>query len=747
MNSSDKQQSLQKDLATEIAEDDGCLLPSTGVRKSKTSVAKKQDEKPTDCLYPSALKSMKKQSSLRKSSRSMSKSKRAAKKTRVPPSSVTFDCPSETLSTEALVDDDTLNPSAANRRKKINSKMSTGSLSSVKRLAESIPDLRRRDSMSSVRRLANTIPNCKPPRSVKSVRSQKKPSLKKKKKAPRSMKPSGSCKRPKKRKSSKPKKRAVSRPVSRPRRRSVSRKKSKYVPKKKTVRSVPAYSYRNFSNNSLYRQQYLDGNGFYSYNSQPRRVYAPKQTNYWQRPIYGSTIPTSPLSCYPTANNTNLLRPSTRHNEPSSYARNYSDAFYPSKRTDPYYSDEYSDSKPSYYDDSYLNRSYDRSSIYDRYNSYNKNYIAPSTGHNPPSYESACQSDEDSVTTEETDYYDEYPRNNYIMPSSGGYRDEAIRNRCLYPSAGVKLSDTSVSTNGSKNRCLYPSAGVKKSDTSVSTNDSKNRCLYPSTGVKKSDTSVSTTSSKKNCLYPSTGFKRSDTSVSTNKSKSSSENPSETCLYPSLGAKRSKSSVNLDTERRNLRESLSDDECLYPSAAVRDSNTSLESSNRDFRGEPSNDCMYPSVGMSDTSVSTEETESMISEADSVATDMLLQPSAGQESESVFSESNESQTSSVESVIMQPSARQDNRRSYQDEDLYEDYETDSYYSEETETATDDNSVDSEDPVGLENVPLTSQGVDRDYSETCSDDEDTESCVDDEESAASSEYYDDDEQMQY
>jgi len=701
MNSSDKQQSLQKDLATEIAEDDGCLLPSTGVRKSKTSVAKKQDEKPTDCLYPSALKSMKKQSSLRKSSRSMSKSKRAAKKTRVPPSSVTFDCPSETLSTEALVDDDTLNPSAANRRKKINSKMSTGSLSSVKRLAESIPDLRRRDSMSSVRRLANTIPNCKPPRSVKSVRSQKKPSLKKKKKAPRSMKPSGSCKRPKKRKSSKPKKRAVSRPVSRPRRRSVSRKKSKYVPKKKTVRSVPAYSYRNFSNNSLYRQQYLDGNGFYSYNSQPRRVYAPKQTNYWQRPIYGSTIPTSPLSCYPTANNTNLLRPSTRHNEPSSYTRNYSDAFYPSTRTDSYYPDEYSDSKPSYYDDSYLDRSYDRSSIYDRYNSYNTNYIAPSTGHNPPSYESACQSDEDSVTTEETDYYDDYPRNNYIMPSSGGYRDEAIRNRCLYPSAGVKLSDTSVSTNGSKNRCLYPSAGVKLSDTSVSTNNSKN----------------------------------------------SSENPSETCLYPSLGAKRSKSSVNLDTERRNLRESLSDDECLYPSAAVRDSNTSLESSNRDFRGEPSNDCMYPSVGMSDTSVSTEETESMMSESDSIATDMLLQPSAGQESDSVVSESNESQTSSVESVIMQPSARQDNRRSYQDEDLYEDYETDSYYSEETETATDDNSVDSEDPVGLENVPLTSQGVDRDYSETCSDDEDTESCVDDEESAASSEYYDDDEQMQY
>merc|ERR1719317_1479524 len=61
-------------------------------------------------------------------------------------------------------------------------------------------------------------------------------------------------------------------------------------------------------------------------------------------------------------------------------------------------------------------------------------------------------------------------------------------------------------------------------------------------------------------------------------------------------------------------------------------------------------------------------------------------------------------------LMQPSARQDNRRSYQDEDLYEDYETDSYYSEETETATDENSVDSEDPVGLENVPLTSQGVD-------------------------------------
>jgi len=724
MNSSDKQQSLQKDLATTIAEDDGCLLPSTGVRKSKTSVANKQDEKPTDCLYPSALKSMKKQSSLRKSSRSMSKSKRAAKKTRVPPSSVTFDCPSETLSTEALVDDDTLNPSAANRRKKINSKMSTGSLSSVRRLAESIPDLRRRDSMSSVRRLANTIPNCKPPRSVKSVRSQKKPSLKKKKKATRSMKPSGSCKRPKKRKSSKPKKRAVRRPVSRPRRRSVSRKKSKYVPKKKTVRSVPAYSYRNFSNNSLYRQQYLDGNGFYSYNSQPRRVYAPKQTSYWQRPIYGSTIPTSPLSCYPTANNTNLLRQSTRRNEPSSYTRNYSDAFYPSTRTDSYYPDEYSDNKPSYYDDSDLDRSYDRSSIYDRYNSYNNNYISPSTGYNPPSYESACQSDEDSVTTEETDYYDEYPRNNYIMPSSGGYRDEAFRNRCLYPSAGVKLSDTSISTNNSKKNCLHPSTGVKRSDTSVSTNNSK-----------------------KNCLYPSTGIKRSDTSVSTNKSKNSSKNLSETCLYPSLGAKRSKSSVNLDTERRTLRESLSDDECLYPSAAVRDSNTSLESSNRDFRGEPSNDCMYPSVGMSDTSVSTEETESMMSESDSIATDMLLQPSAGQESESVVSESNESQTSSVESVIMQPSARQVNRRSYQDEDLYDDYETDSYYSEETETATDDNSVDSEDPVGLENVPLTSQGVDRDYSETCSDDEDTESCVDDEESAASSEYYDDDEQMQY
>merc|ERR1711922_99929 len=141
---------------------------------------------------------------------------------------------------------------------------------------------------------------------------------------------------------------------------------------------------------------------------------------------------------------------------------------------------------------------------------------------------------------------------------------------------------------------------------------------------------------------------------------------------------------------------------------------------------------------------------------SIATDILLQPSARQEGDSVVSESNESQTSSVESVIMQPSARQLNRRSYQDEDLYEDDETDSYYSEETETASDEYSVDNEDPVGLENVPLTSQGVDNDYSETCSDDEDTESCVDDEdtescvddeESAASSEYYDDDEQMQY
>ena len=690
------------------------MLPSTGVRKSNTSVAKKQDEKPT-CLYPSALKSMKKQSSLRRSSRSMSKSRRSAKKTKVLPSSVTFDCPSETLSTEALVDDDTLNPSAANRRRKIISKMSTGSLSRVRRLAESIPDFRRRGSMSSVRRLADSIPNCKPPRSVKSVRTKKKPWLKKKK-ARRSMKPSGFRKRSKKRKSSKPKRRAV----SRPRTRSVSRKKRKYVPKKKTVRnrSVPAYGYRNFSKKSLYRQQYLDGNGFYSYSSRPRRVYAPKQTSYWQRPIYGGTYPASPLSCYPTAKNASLLRPSTRHNEPRSYTRNYNDAFYPSKRTDSYYSDEYSEDKPSYYDDFNLDKNYDRSSMYDRFNSYN-NYISPSTGYNPPSYESACESDEDSVTSEETDYYDEYPRNNYITPSSGGYRDEAIRSNCLYPSAGVKRSDTSVSTN----------------------------------------------SSKKNCLHPATGFKKSDTSVSTNNTKNSSEKPSETCLYPSLGAKRSKSSVNLDTERRNLRESFSDDECLYSSAAVRNSNTSLESSNRDFRGEHGNDCMYPSVRRSDTSVCTEETESMMSESDSVATDILLQPSARQESDSVVCESNESQTSSVESVIMQPSARQLNRRSYQDEDLYEDDETDSYYSEETETASDESSVDNEDPVGLENVPLTSQGVDNEYSETCSDDEDTkfcvddedtescvddedtESCVDDEESAASSEYYDDDEQLRY
>jgi len=747
MNSGEKQQSLQKNLATTIAEDDGCLLPSTGVRKSNTSVANKQDEKPT-CLYPSALKSKKKQSSLRRSSRSMSK--RAAKKTKVPPSSVTFDCPSETLSTEALVDDDTLNPSAANRRQKINSKMSTGSLSSVRRLAESIPDLRRRDSMSSVRRLANTIPNCKPPRSVRSVRSQKKPSLKKKKKAPRSIRPSGSCKRTKKRKSSKPKRRAVSRPARRPKSRSVSRKKSKYAPKKKTVRnrSMPAHSYRTFSNNSLYRQQYLDGNGFYSYNSRPRAVYAPKQTSYWQRPIYGSTIPASPLTCYPTANNASLLQPSTRPARPSSYTKNYNDAFYPSTRTDSYYQDEYSDDKPSYYDDSYLDRSYDRPSMYDRYNSYKNNYISPSTGYNPPSYDSACQSDEDSVMTEETDCYDEYPQNNYIMPSSGGYNGEAIRNRCLYPSAGVKRSDTSVSTNNSKKNCLYPSTGVKRSDTSVSTNNSKKNCLNSSTGVKRSDTSISTNNSKKNCLHPSTGVKRSDTSVSTNTSKNTSEKPSETCLYPSLGAKRSKSSVNLETDSRKLRESLSEDECLYPSAAVRDSNTSIESSNHGFGGEPSIDCMYPSVGRSDTSECTEETESMMSESDSIATDMLLQPSARQESDSVVSESAVSQTSSVESVIMQPSARQDTRRCYQDEDLYEDDETDSFYSEETETASDDYSVGNEDPVGLENVPLTSQGVDRDYSDSCSDDDDdTESCLDDEESAASSEYYDDDDQMQY
>merc|ERR1712168_922380 len=252
----------------------------------------------------------------------------SSKKSVPPPVSVTFDCPSETHSTEALVDDDTMNPSAAGKlRKRFNSKLSTGSLSSVRRLAESIPDLRRIDSMSSVRRLAESIPDCKPP--VKSVRPHKKSSLKKKK-TTRTMKPSGSYKRSKKRKSTKSKARAVSRPVGRPRSRSVSRpvgrpmsrsvsrKKSKPLPKKPVVRSrsIPAYNYRTFSNRSLYRQQYLDGNGFYNYNSRPRRVYAPQQTTYCQRPIYGDTLPPSPLACYPTSHNTNrFLQPSTRYNE------------------------------------------------------------------------------------------------------------------------------------------------------------------------------------------------------------------------------------------------------------------------------------------------------------------------------------------------------------------------------------------------------------------------------------------------
>merc|ERR1719290_807 len=634
-----------------------------------------------------------------------------------------------------------MNPSAAGKmKKKYSSKLSTGSMSSVRRLAESIPD-------------------CKIKRSV---RPHKKSSLKKKKKTVRTMKPSGSCKRSKKRKSTKSKTRAVSRPVGKPRSRpvgrpvsrSLSRKKSKPVPKKRTVRSrsIPAYNYRTFSNRSLYRQQYLDGNGFYNYNSRPRRVYAPQQTTYCQRPIYGDTLPPSPLACYPTSQNTNhFLQPSTRYNETSSYPRSYNDAFYPSTGADSYYPDEYSMNEPNHYDDLYLDR---RPSSYDRYDSYNDNYMNPSAGYDPPSYDSACMSDEDSLMAEEADYYDDIPQNDYLMPSAGGYRDEYEGNNFLFPSAGVKRSDTSVSTNDSRKKCLQPSAGVKRSDTSVSSNGSKKKCLQPSAGVRKSDTSVDTNDLMTECLQASAGVKTSNTSVNTDtKGSMDDEKPSETCLNPSAAVGDSKTSL----ERRDLQDEPRDD-FLYPSAAVRDSNTSLES-RRGFRDEQlDNDCLYPSVRRSETSACTEETESMMSDDDSVATDqLLLQPSARYESESamsesVVSESNESQASSAESALMFPSARQANRRSYQDEDIYDDDDiSDSYYSEDTETSlvSEDYSAGNEDPAGLESMPIASQGINRDdsYLDSYSEDDATESCLDDEEeSVASSEYYDDD-QMQY
>merc|ERR1712183_746130 len=186
---------------------------------------------------------------------------------------------------------------------------------------------------------------------------------------------------------------------------------------------------------------------------------------------------------------------------------------------------------------------------------------------------------------------------------------------------------------------------------------------------------------------------------------------------------------------------------------------------RGFRDEqPVNDCLYPSVRRSETSVCTEETESMMSDDDSVATDqLLLQPSARHESDSVVSESDESdsvmsesddsQASSAENLSMHPSARQVNSRFYQDEDMYDDDDddiTNSYYSEDTETSlnSEEYSAGNEDPAGLDSMPIASQGFNRDdsYLDSYSEDDATES-YDDEDSVASSEYYDDYEQMQY
>merc|ERR1719187_2104651 len=176
--------------------------------------------------------------------------------------------------------------------------------------------------------------------------------------------------------------------------------------------------------------------------------------------------------------------------------------------------------------------------------------------------------------------------------------------------------------------CLQASAGVKRSNTSVNT-DTK----HSMDDEKPSET----------CLNPSAAVGNSKTSLD---SRDLQDEPKDDYLYPSAAVRDSKTSL----ESRDLQDEPRDD-YLYPSAAVRDSNTSLES-RRGFRDEQlDNDCLYPSVRRSETSACTEETESMMSDDDSVATDqLLLQPSARYESESAMSESVVSDSAVSDSAV-------------------------------------------------------------------------------------------------